>query len=127
MLETGINVGIGTDGVNTSDSLNMFEATRLALLISRIQNPDYKTWRIPREVMTMSTIGSARALGFGDTIGRLASGAKADIVFLDLGNVHYVPLGNLMNQIVFPESGAAVDSVMIGGRMVARPRQAHDR
>jgi guanine deaminase len=118
MLDAGINVGIGTDGVNTSDSLNMFEATRLASFISRVQDPDYKTWLAPREVLTMSTTGSARALGFGDAIGRLAPGAKADIVFLDLAHVHYVPLGDLLGQIVFTESGAAVDSVMIGGRMV---------
>lgn len=118
MLDAGINVGIGTDGVNTSDSLNMFEATRLGSFISRVQNPDYRTWLSPREVMAMSTTGSARALGFGDTIGRLVPGAKADVVFLDLAHVHYVPLGDLMSQIVFTESGAAVDSVMIGGRMV---------
>ena len=29
-----------------------------------------------------------------------------------------MPLGNIVRQIVFTESGAAVDSVMIGGRMV---------
>lgn len=118
MLEAGINIGIGTDGVNTSDSLNMFEATRLAAFISRIQNPDYKTWLGPRQVLTMSTAGSARALGFADAIGRIAPGAKADIVFLDLAHIHYVPLADLIGQIVFTESGAAVDSVMIGGRMV---------
>jgi 5-methylthioadenosine/S-adenosylhomocysteine deaminase len=118
MLEAGINVGIGTDGVNTSDSLNMFEATRLASFISRVQSSDYRTWLAPAEVLKMSTTGSARALGFGDSIGCLAPGAKADVVFLDLAHVHYVPLGDLVGQIVFTESGAAVDSVMIGGRMV---------
>jgi 5-methylthioadenosine/S-adenosylhomocysteine deaminase len=118
MLEAGINIGIGTDGVNTSDSLNMFEATRLASFISRIQNPDYKTWLTPGEALMMSTTGSGRALGFGDTIGRLAPGAKADIVLLDLGHVHYVPRGDLVGQIVFTESGAAIDRVIIGGRTV---------
>jgi guanine deaminase len=118
MLDAGITVGIGTDGVNTSDSLNMFEATRLASFISRVQNPDYRSWLAPDEVLTMSTIGSARALGYGDGIGRLAPGAKADIVFLDLAHVHYVPLGDIVGQIVFTESGAAVDSVMIGGRVI---------
>ena len=66
----------------------------------------------------MGTSGSAKALGFGDTIGRLAPNAKADIVFLDLAHFHYIPLGDIVHQIVFTESGAAVDSVMIGGRMI---------
>ncbi|MGE3701997.1 MAG: amidohydrolase family protein [Hyphomicrobiaceae bacterium] len=118
MVDRRINVGIGTDGVNSSDSLNMFEAARLASMISRIQNPDYTTWLMGEEVLTMATAGSAQALGFGDMIGRLAPGAKADIVFLDLAHIHYVPLGDIVRQIVFTESGAAVDSVMIGGRMV---------
>ena len=118
MLERGINVGIGTDGVNSSDSLNMFEATRLASMISRVQDPDYATWLAGEEVLAMATSGSARALGFGEAIGRIAPDAKADIVFLDLSHIHYVPLGDIVRQIVFTESGAAVDSVMIGGRMV---------
>lgn len=118
MIEGGISVGIGTDGVNSSDSLNMFEATRLASLISRIQSPDYNTWLASEEVLQMATAGSARALGFGDSIGRLSPGAKADIVFLDATHIHYVPLGDIVRQIVFTESGAAVDSVMIGGRMI---------
>lgn len=118
MLAAGIPIGIGTDGVNSSDSLNMFEAARLASLISRVQDYDYGTWLASDEVLEMATTGSARALGFGEAIGRLAPRAKADIVFLDLRHIHYVPIGDVVRQIVFTESGAAVDSVMIGGRMV---------
>lgn len=66
----------------------------------------------------MATQNSARALGLGSHIGRIAPGLKADIVFLDLGNLNYVPLNDPTNQVVLAENGAAVDSVMIGGRMV---------
>jgi 5-methylthioadenosine/S-adenosylhomocysteine deaminase len=40
------------------------------------------------------------------------------MVFLDLGHINYVPCHDLVTQIVFTENGAAVDSVMIGGRLV---------
>ena len=66
----------------------------------------------------MATEGSAQALGFGDLIGRIAPGFMADIVFLDLGHINYVPRHDIVTQIVFTENGAAVDSVMIGGRLV---------
>ena len=66
----------------------------------------------------MATEGSAKALGFGGSIGRLAPGYKADIVFLDLGHPNLIPLNDPTAQLVHSESGAAVDSVMIGGRMV---------
>jgi guanine deaminase len=118
MLEAGINVGIATDAANSSDSLNMFEATRLACYLSRTQMPDYRRWLGADEVLRMATLGSARAMGFDGKLGRVAPGYKADLVFLDLGHINYVPLHDPLTQIVFTENGAAVDSVMIGGRLV---------
>ncbi|HXV25976.1 MAG TPA: amidohydrolase [Alphaproteobacteria bacterium] len=118
MLDMGINVGIATDAANSSDSLNMFESTRLASLISRVQTPDYRRWLGADEVFQMATEGSARAMGFAGRIGRVAVGYKADLVLLDLSHINYVPLHDLLTQIVFTENGGAVDGVMIGGRMV---------
>ena len=56
-------------------------------------------------------------LGF-ERIGKLAEGYAADIVFLDLHDLNYVPLNDVRNQVVFCENGAAVASVMIAGRLV---------
>ena len=118
MRHRGLAVGIGTDSVSCSDNQNMFEAMRLASYASRLVGVDYTKWLRTEEVLTMATEGSARALGFGDRIGKLAEGYKADIVFLDLGHTNLIPLNDPVNQLVHSESGAAVDSVMIGGRMV---------
>ena len=118
MLERGVNVGVGTDGVNCSDNLNMFEAMRLASFVSKVQGPDYTRWLTTGEVLTMATAGSARALGMGDRIGRIAPGYKADIVFLDSTHINYIPLNDVVNQLVHTEDSGGVESVMIGGRMV---------
>lgn len=118
MLDRGINVGIATDAANSSDHLNMFESGRLAALISRVQTPDFQTWLGADEVLRMATQGSARAMAFDGKIGDIAPGFKADMVFLDLSHINYVPCHDVVTQIVFTENGAAVDSVMIGGRMV---------
>ena len=118
MLARGLNVGIGTDGSNCSDNQNMFEAMRFASFASRVQSPEYETWLATDEVLRLATEGSARALGFGDAIGRIAPGYKADIVFLDLANVNYLPLNDAVNQVVHCEDSSAVERVMIGGRMV---------
>jgi guanine deaminase len=67
------------------------------------------------------TEGGAKALGF-DRIGRIEKGWKADLVVLDLSALHYVPLNNLANQIVFAEDGTGVESVMVGGEWVLRDR-----
>ena len=123
MLECGINVGIGTDGANCSDNLNMYEAMRIASLASKVRGPDWQRWISTREVLEAATAGSARALGFGERIGRLAPGYKADLVLLDLANVNWMPLNNPVNQLVHTEDGSAVHSVMIGGRLVVENRK----
>ena len=119
-LAAGVNVGIGTDSASCSDNQNMFEAMRLASFAGRLRSHDYADWIPTERVLEMATAGSARALGFGDTIGRLAPGAKADIVFLDLGHLNYLPLNDAVNQIVHAEDATGVAEVMIGGRMVYR-------
>src|SRR5262249_25288278 len=123
MLERKVNVGIGTDGANCSDNLNMYESMRLASMVSKCQGPDTDRWLSTGEVFSAATEGSARALGFGDRIGRLAKGYKADTVLLDLASVNWMPLNNAVNQLVHTEDGTAVHSVMVGGRMVVENRR----
>ena len=123
MLERRVNVGIGTDGANCSDNLNMYESMRLASFVSKAQRPDLERWVTTDEVVRAATEGSARALGFEAAIGRLAPGYKADIVFLDLGHVNWIPLNDPTNQLVHTEDGGAVTHVMIGGRMVVQDRR----
>jgi guanine deaminase len=123
MLEHGVNVGIGTDGANCSDNLNMYEAMRLASLVSKVQGPDWQRWITTAEVLQAATAGSAKALGFGDKIGRLAPGYKADIVFLDLDHINWIPLNDPVNALVHTEDGSAVHSVMVGGTMVVENRR----
>jgi 5-methylthioadenosine/S-adenosylhomocysteine deaminase len=118
MLDAGLTVGIGTDSASSSDTQNMFEATRLAAYLSHIATPDYRRWLTAEEALTMATAGSAAVLGMGDRIGRVAPGYRADIVFLDLAYVGYVPLNDVLLQLVNGESGAAIASVMVDGRLV---------
>lgn len=117
MLQAGVAVGIGTDASNTSDGQNMFEATRLASYLSRIDAFAADEWISAGEAFVMATEGSAKGLGFHD-IGRIAAGYEADIVFLRLESTHFVPLRAPLLQMVFGENGASVDTVMIGGRIV---------
>jgi guanine deaminase len=123
MLDSGINVGIGTDGASSSDNLNMYEAMRFASLASKVRGPDWQGWITTKEVLAAATAGSAKALGFGDQIGRLAPGYKADIVFVDLGNVNWIPVNDPINALVHTEDGSAVHSVMVGGCMVLENRK----
>ena len=123
MLDARVNLGIGTDGANCSDNQNMYEAMRLASFVSKVQGPEWRRWMTTREVALAATQGSARVLGFGDRIGRIARGYKADLVMLDLDHPNWLPFNNPVNQLVHSEDGNAVHSVMIAGRMVVENRR----
>ena len=121
MLNRSVNVGIGTDGANCSDNQNMYEAMRIASFASKVQGPDQRQWLTTEEIVSAATEGSARAMGWRD-IGRIAPGYKADIVFLDLQTVNWMPLNDPTNQLVHTEDGSSVKHVMIGGSMVVENR-----
>ncbi len=123
MLERRVNLGIGTDGASCADNQNMYEALRLASFASKVQGPNWRRWLTTREAALAATEGSAQALGFGDRIGRIAVGYKADIVFLDLDHPNWLPLNDPVNQLVHCEDGTAVESVMIGGRLIVANRR----
>src|SRR5213594_163459 len=123
MLERRVNVGLGTDGANCSDNLNMYEAMRLASFVSKAQRPDLERWVTTEEVASAATECSAQALGFEGRLGRLAPGYKGDIVFLDLAHVNWIPFNDPTNQLVHTEDGSAVSHVMIGGRMIVQDRR----
>ena len=123
MLSAKINLGVGTDGANCSDNLNMYEAMRLASIVSKAQGPDVEHWLTTEEALTAATEGSARALGMEKEIGKIAPGYKADIVFLDLHHVNWIPTNDVVNQIVHTEDGSGVHSVMVGGRMIVENRK----
>jgi guanine deaminase len=122
LLDRGVVVGIGTDSASCSDNQNMYEAMRLASYLSRVQDVDRDRWVSAREAALASTEGSARVLGF-EHIGRLEPGYRADIVFIDLGTAHWLPVRNAVHQLVQAEDATAVRHVMIDGRWVVRDRR----
>jgi guanine deaminase len=91
---------------------------RMAAFVSRVQGPDPRQWLSAEEAFEAATKGGARALGMEGLIGQLAPGFKADVVFLDLTSINYVPLNEPLYHVVFVEDGTGVDRVMVGGRML---------
>ena len=53
----------------------------------------------------------------------IAPGMKADIVFLDLGAINWIPHRWSVNQMVHVEDGSSLRHVMIGGRFVVKDRR----
>ena len=100
----------------------MYEAMRTALYVSHVRGPDTGRWVSTREIVEAATAGSARALGM-TSIGKIAPGYKADIVFLDLDSINWIPMNDPTNQLVQTEDGNGVHSVMVGGEFKVKARK----
>src|SRR5262249_28093344 len=92
MLDRGVAVGLGTDGSSCADNQNLFEALRIASVISTIRFPhETARWLDAETVWALATSGSARVLGQSADLGAIAPGKKADLVLLNASSVFLHP------------------------------------
>jgi cytosine/adenosine deaminase-related metal-dependent hydrolase len=113
-LDAGVNVGIGCD-IWPAD---IIEEMKMAWFLGKHTNhtPDRPS---AMEVFTAATVGSATALGRSD-LGRLAPGAKADIVCVDLGGYHFGPVTDPVRSLIVFGKGQDVDTVYVDGKAIVR-------
>ena len=119
MLDRGLAVGLGTDGSVCADNQNLFEALRIASVISTIRFPHQTArWLDADTVWDLATRGTARVLGQADDLGAVAPRRKADLVLLRADSIFLRPLADPVKALVYAETGAAVDTVIVDGRVV---------
>jgi cytosine/adenosine deaminase-related metal-dependent hydrolase len=110
--EAGVRIGLGTD----TYPLDIVAEMRYASLISRLVDRNASGARAA-DVFNAATIGGATALGRAD-LGRLAVGAKADLVIVNLRTTRYGPVRDPINALVEYGSGADVETVIVDGEVV---------
>jgi 5-methylthioadenosine/S-adenosylhomocysteine deaminase len=119
MLDHGLAVGLGTDGSTCADNQNLFEALRIASVISTIRFPhETARWLDADTVWGLATSGTARVMGQPGDLGALAQGRKADLVLLRTDSIFLRPLADPVKALVYAETGASVDTVLVDGRVV---------
>jgi len=119
MLDRGLAVGLGTDGSTCADNQNLFEALRIASVISTIRFPhETARWLDADTVWGLATSGTARVMGQPGDLGALAPGRKADLVLLRTDSIFLRPLADPVKALVYAETGASVDTVLVDGRVV---------
>lgn len=118
LLEAGVNVALGTDGISTNDAQNLHLEMRLAGCLHKPVGPDYRRWVGAQEAYEMATLGGARALGQQGALGEIEVGFRADLILYDEETPAFTPLSDPLRQIVFSEVGQSIRTVIIDGQVV---------
>lgn len=119
MLEKGLNVALGTDGVASNNNLNILEEVKLFATLFKASTGD-PTAITPRQALYAATRAGALAQGRGDC-GLLKEGCRADLIVLDLRERPYLrPCHDMLNNIVFSALGTDVCLTMVDGRVLYR-------
>ena len=117
LLDAGVNVAIGTDGVASNNDLNMWEEMRLAALLQKGVSFD-PTVLPANQVLRMATMGGAKALNLQDEIGSLVPGKKADLIQVDLDSLNMTPMYDVVSHLVYAANSNDVRMTMINGKIV---------
>src|SRR6266540_2961857 len=117
-LARGVNMTLGTDTCPQS----MLEAMKFAAVLSKVIERQTEV-ATAADVFNAATLGGARALG-RDDLGRIAVGAKADLLFFDAASTSMVPLRDPIKNVVYSAQASDIHTVMVDGQIVVRDRKA---
>ncbi|MGQ4273819.1 amidohydrolase family protein [Terrihabitans sp. B22-R8] len=118
LLQAGVHVGLGSDGISTNDTPRMFDVMHTAGLMHNVNNPDWSRWLTASEVLHACTLGGARTALLQDQIGSLEAGKKADLLILDMETASFSPLNDIRNHLVYCENGSSIEKVIVNGEIV---------
>ncbi len=122
LLEQGVSLALGSDWGSADPFANM-RALRSVAMSQQVPELDAAF------LLNMHTQGSARALGLQEEIGMLSPGRKADLVFVDAGDVRLSSLlhandpDRFLEEFVSHASSRDVSDVMINGEFFVRQGQ----
>ena len=118
-----IPIALASDGPGSNNSQDMLEVLKFTACLQKVETLD-ATALLPENVLAMAYRGGASAMGLRDQIGRLAPGALADIVIVNLGRAHISPVYSPQSALVYNANGNDVDTVIVGGDILVRDGRA---
>jgi len=110
--QAGVNMSLGTD----TNPQSVIEAMRWAAVVSKLMERNTEA-TTAADVFDAATVGGARALG-RDDLGRIAPGAKADLVLWKATSWRMTPLRDPIKNIVYNAADEDIDRVYVNGRVV---------
>ncbi|MBN9608169.1 MAG: chlorohydrolase [Actinobacteria bacterium 69-20] len=122
MIAAGINVGLGHDAAESSNTHDLFEIMKFASLIQRADRQN--SMLIPADqVVRMATQNGGRALGHES--GQLSPGQLADVIILHTERAMFTPLlpgdkRHVYSHLAYAANSSIVDTTIVDGRILVR-------
>lgn len=118
LLRRGVHVALGSDGSNCATGQNMLGVLRTALLLSRLDEPDYRQWIGPEEAYLLASAYGARAADWDGITGKLEPGMRADIVVAEDDGIAQTPCFDRLIQLLLLQDRIKATDVFIDGKCV---------
>jgi cytosine/adenosine deaminase-related metal-dependent hydrolase len=119
MIHRGVRVGLGTDGYTT----DMFESLKVANALQKHRTGQPSAGWVEVPAMLFSANVALASESFGRPVGKLIPGAHADLIIVDYDSPTPLSASNIAGHILFGVSGRAVETTIIGGRIVMADRK----
>ena len=108
----GIRTAIGTDGY----CMDMVSELREAGYVSKLFGRNSMA-ATAQDLLHAATLGGAEALR-RDDLGRIAPGACADLIVIDMARPHLQPVSDPVRTLIWNARGSDVTAVMVDGRVI---------
>ncbi len=118
MIEGGVNVAIGTDGMASNNNHDMFQDMYLMAMLPKGNQLD-PTAITPKQVVFAATRAGALAQG-RDDCGLVKQGFAADLCVLDVAGPSWCPVNDMLTNVVYAGHGSDVVLTMCDGNVVYR-------
>jgi putative selenium metabolism protein SsnA len=116
LFRLGVRVGLGSDGY----SPRMWDEFKVATHLQKVRASDARVGGAEAYAALFSNNRDIVKQIWGTEVGRIESGARADLLLVDYHPPTPLDSSNLFGHLLFGVSNAPVDSLMVNGRWVLR-------
>jgi putative selenium metabolism protein SsnA len=119
LLEKGVLVGLGTDGMSS----DMLSQMRCAYLLHRLDNRDPRVAFLEAPQLLLDNNAEIAERQFGLRLGAIYQGGPADLAILDYRPPTPLDENNFLGHLIFGLVDATVDTTVCRGNILMRDKQ----
>jgi putative selenium metabolism protein SsnA len=119
LLNRGVLVGLGTDGMGS----DMLAQMRCAYLLHRLANHDPRVAFVEAPQLLLQNNAAIAERQFGLKLGEIVEGSPADLAIIDYQPPTPLSEANFLGHLIFGLVDATVDTTVCKGRILMRGKQ----